>query len=93
MPVTSDITVLTDRGQLQVPAWVRSQLAFEPGQRFVWRVLPDGDVQLHAVRQDREARRAGWRAYVHTTQGARTSDEVMAELREADQDTKRDLGL
>ena len=93
MPVTSDITVLTDRGQLQVPAWLRDQLALQPGQRFVWRVLPDGDLQVHVVRQDATARRAQWRAYARTTQGERTSDVVLAEMREADADTKRELGL
>lgn len=93
MPVTSDVTMLTDRGQLQVPAWVRERLALQPGQRFAWRVLPDGDLQVHVVRHDATARRAQWRAYARTTQGERTSDEILAEMREADTETKRELGL
>lgn len=93
MPVTSDITMLTDRGQIQVPAWVRERLALQPGQRFSWRVLPDGDLQVHVVRQEATARRAQWRAYARTTQGDRTSDDILAEMREADAETKRELGL
>ena len=93
MPVTSDVTILTDRGQLQVPAWVRERLALQPGQRFAWSVLPDGDLQVHVVRQEAIARRTQWRAYARTTQGDRTSDEILADLREGDADTKRELGL
>lgn len=93
MPVTSDITVLTDRGQLQVPAWLRDQLALQPGQRFAWRVLPDGDLQVHVVRQEAAARRTQWRAYARTTQGNRSSDDILAEMREVDAETKRELGL
>ena len=93
MPVTSDVTMLTDRGQIQVPAWVRERLALQPGQRFSWRVLPDGDLQVHVVRQEATARRAQWRAYARTTQGDRTSDDILAEMREADAETKRELGL
>lgn len=93
MPVTSDITMLSERGQLQVPAWVRERLALQPGQRFAWRVLPDGDLQVHVVRTDAVARRTQWRAYVRTTQGERTTDEIMTDMREADNVTKRELGL
>ena len=93
MPATSDVTILTDRGQLQVPAWVRERLALQPGQRFAWSVLPDGDLQVHVVRQEAAARRTQWRAYARTTQGDRTSDEILAEMREADAETKRVLGL
>ena len=93
MPATSDITILTDRGQLQVPAWVRERLALQPGQRFAWSVLPDGDLQVHVVRQEATARRTQWRAYARTTLGERTSDEIFAEIRDGDADTKRELGL
>jgi acyl-coenzyme A synthetase/AMP-(fatty) acid ligase len=35
MPVTSDVTILTDRGQLQVPAWVRERLADHAAPKVV----------------------------------------------------------
>ena len=93
MPVTSHITMLTDRGQVQVPAWVREKLELQTGQKFAWRILADGDLQVHVIRQESTTRRAQWRGYVQSVHGERTSDEVLAEVRAGDDDTKRLLGL
>lgn len=93
MPATTDITQMGERGQVQVPAWVRERLSLQPGQRFVWRVLADGDLHIHVVRQDVAARRAQWRAYAQGTQGGRSSDEILAEARADEAEARRDLGL
>ena len=90
MPATSDITMLTDRGQLQVPAWVREQLELQPGQRFAWRVLADGDVSLHIIRPAAVERRRRWRAYVNASQ---SSDALLAEAREGEAEDRQALGL
>ena len=95
MPASSPITVLTDRGQLQVPAQIRTQLELQTGQRCLWRVLPDGDLHVHIIRNINKVaeRRAHWREYVKGTQGNRTTDEIMEDMREDDRETKRDLGI
>lgn len=48
MPATSLTSVISPRGQTQVPQWVRSALHLAPGQQVRW-VVRDGEAYLRPV--------------------------------------------
>ena len=91
MPSTTETTVLSRRGQTQVPAWVREQLGLVAGQKLVWEVVGQ-DIRLHVVPSTEQGRQTRWRGAARTRLGSST-DKAMSTLRAADRKTKKALGL
>jgi bifunctional DNA-binding transcriptional regulator/antitoxin component of YhaV-PrlF toxin-antitoxin module len=48
MPAASPTSVISARGQTQVPQWVRQELHLSPGQQVRW-VVTDGEARLRPV--------------------------------------------
>jgi AbrB family looped-hinge helix DNA binding protein len=47
----ANLTTLTDRGQISVPASLRKQLHLKPGQELVWEKISDDECRVRIVRQ------------------------------------------
>jgi len=92
MPSTKETTVLSERGQTQVPAWVRERLGLVAGQKLVWEVVGDQDIRVHVVPATSEGRRARWRGIAKSRLGSNT-DKVMNTLRQADRKSRKAIGL
>jgi len=45
-----ELTTLTERGQVSVPASIRRQMGLEPGQELIWRQLSQDEVRVQVVR-------------------------------------------
>jgi hypothetical protein len=78
MPVTSPLTVLSPRGQTQVPQWVRAALDLQPGQQMRWEVH-DGAAHLRPVPVANPMAALGFAARHGLP--APASDTLLAELR------------
>lgn len=77
-------TVVTERGQVSIPAEVRRRLGLAPGQRLEWEVVSGDECR---VRRSAGRRVPGARAmlgYAREFRAARPTRAWMAELREGD---------
>lgn len=45
-PTAPDITVVTDRGQVSIPAHLRRELSLNKGQRLVWERVGDRELRI-----------------------------------------------
>ena len=84
MPATSPTSVISLRGQTQVPQWVRSALHLEPGQQVRW-VVRDGEARLRPVPQADPLAALGFAAQ-HGLETTMSSNEFLADLRGGETD-------
>lgn len=84
--MNTQTTVVTERGQVSIPAAVRKALGLKAGQPLVWETLSDREC---LVRVPRKKKPAGARAMIGFAarfrgEKGRSTAEVMAELREGE---------
>lgn len=82
MPTITDVTVVTDRGQVSIPAHLRKELELAKGQRLLW--LRSGERELRIVVLEPSAPRGAqaMRGFARRFRAEpRTTAEWMAELR------------
>ena len=81
----TEVTKVTDRGQVSIPASVRKRLGLSPGQRVSWAVESDHVCRITIV--EPTVGRLGadaMRGYARTFRKTRTTDAWMRELREGE---------
>ena len=78
------VTVLTERGQVSVPAEVRRQMRLEPGQRLVWEVVSDQECRVRVIQAGRAAGAMAMRGHAKQFRPVRRTAEWLAELREGE---------
>ena len=79
-------TVVTERGQVSIPATIRKELGLKPGQPVVWEKLSAWECLVRIPRKKKPLgamAMLGFAAKFRGEKGRRTS-EVMAELREGE---------
>jgi bifunctional DNA-binding transcriptional regulator/antitoxin component of YhaV-PrlF toxin-antitoxin module len=84
MPATSATSVISARGQTQVPQWVRNALQLAPGQQVRW-IVRDGEAYLRPVPKADPLAALGFAARLglDVTQ---SSDAYLADLRGGETD-------
>ncbi len=80
----TQITTLTERGQVSVPAEVRARMGLEPGARLEWEVVSDGECRVRVSAPVRVAGAQAMRGYARRFRPVRRTRDWMAELREGD---------
>lgn len=82
------ITVVTQRGQISIPAAVRRLLGLKPGHRLEWRAATQGQVTLRVVRTGMAPGPRATFGYAARLLSNRdlSSDQVLKELREGEKD-------
>ncbi len=85
MPVSTRITVVTDRGQTSVPAPLRRELSLGKGQRLLWEKTGERELRV-IVLEDRSSPGAhAMRGFARRFRDEpRTTESWMAELREGE---------
>jgi len=81
--MNTDVTVVTERGQISIPAAIRKQLNLKPGQKLRWQKVGDNECRVfHDLTEDRPGPVAmlGY-ARKFNPQDVRSTDEWMRELR------------
>lgn len=82
----NDLSTVTDRGQVSIPASVRKAVKIKTGQLLRWEVLSSSELRVSVSHQ---AKTAGpWAAlgYAlrHTSKKSLSTDKIMKELREGE---------
>lgn len=77
-------TVITKRGQVSVPAAVRSRMGLRPGQRVVWQPVSAQECRMRIVEATVPAGALAMLGYARTFRTPRRTDEWMRELREGE---------
>jgi bifunctional DNA-binding transcriptional regulator/antitoxin component of YhaV-PrlF toxin-antitoxin module len=86
MSEATDITVVTERGQVSIPARLRSALSLGKGNKLLWQQVSDHELRVTVVEESRPAGAQAMRGFARRfrPQPRRTSD-WMAELREGEE--------
>ena len=81
------VTCVTERGQISIPAAVRSQLNWSPGKRLLWEVTDGGECRLTAPKKA-AAPGGAWAmlGYAATFRKTRSTADWMKELREGEEE-------
>lgn len=84
-----ELTTLTERGQVSVPASIRREMKLEPGQELIWRRLSEDEVRVQVLRRKKPRGAAsviGCGKELHQERGWPTrTDEWMKVLREGEE--------
>lgn len=86
MADTSDITVVTERGQVSIPARLRHDLALDQGRKLLWQKVNERELRVTVVEDARPAGARAMRGFARRFRPrARRTEEWMAELREGEE--------
>lgn len=84
MPTDRNVTVVTERGQVSIPAPLRRGLDLAPGRRLRWEKSAPGELRV-VILPDAPPRGAtAMRGFARRFRETRRSDEWMRELREGE---------
>lgn len=84
MQSTADITTVTERGQISIPARLRDELALTRGQKLRWEKVNDHELRVVVVEDQPPGARAmlGFARRIHRQ--PRSTADWMRELREGE---------
>ena len=86
MAETTDITIVTERGQVSIPSHLRRELALDKGRKLLWQKMDDRELRVTVIE---EGRPAGARAMLGFARRFRSrprrTSEWMKELREGEE--------
>ncbi len=79
-------TVVTERGQVSIPAAIRRELNLKPGQKLVWEKLSDRECLIRIPQKKKPLGAKAMLGFAARFRGekGRPTDEIMAELREGE---------
>jgi bifunctional DNA-binding transcriptional regulator/antitoxin component of YhaV-PrlF toxin-antitoxin module len=84
MPKPSRISVVTERGQVSIPAELRKELALGKGRRLLWEKAADAELRV-VVLPDHEPRASlSMLGFARRFRATRSTAAWMAELREGE---------
>jgi bifunctional DNA-binding transcriptional regulator/antitoxin component of YhaV-PrlF toxin-antitoxin module len=85
MAETLDITVVTERGQVSIPARLRSALSLSKGQKLLWQKVSDHELRVTVIEEGRPVGARAMRGFARRfrPRPRRTAD-WMAEFREGE---------
>jgi AbrB family looped-hinge helix DNA binding protein len=78
-------TVITRRGQVSVPAAVRSKMRLRPGQRVVWQPVSEQECRMLVAEAKTPAGPLAMLGYARTFRETRRTSEWLRELRQGEE--------
>ncbi len=84
MSAHSEITAVTDRGQVSIPAHLRKELLLTKGQRLLWKRVGERELRVVVLEPPQPRGAQAMRGFARRFRSARTTAEWMAELREGE---------
>ena len=85
MPAPSKISVVTDRGQVSIPARVRKELSLVKGQRLLWEKVGEGEMRVTVLPEPKPRGAIAMLGFAKRFRPTRLTEEWMAELREGEE--------
>ena len=84
MPAPSKISIVTERGQVSIPANLRKELALSKGHRLLWEKVGDREIRV-TVLPEPEARGAvAMLGFAKRFRSPRRTQDWLTELREGE---------
>jgi AbrB family looped-hinge helix DNA binding protein len=78
-------TMITERGQVSIPAEIRKQMHLAPGQRIVWEVISERECRMAVAKDPATPGAEAMRGYAARFRAPRRTQEWMRDLREGEQ--------
>lgn len=75
------VTMVTERGQVSVPAEIRRELGLEPGTRLCWELADDQRCTVFARKPAHPSGAQAMRGFARTFRAPRRTEEWLNELR------------
>lgn len=77
-------TLVTERGQISIPAEIRKQMKLEAGMRMVWTLADSGECLVSVAKAQKPRGARAMLGFASTFRSPRRTREWMAELREGE---------
>ncbi len=82
-----DVTIVTDRGQVSIPAHLRRELSLHKGDRLVWQRVGDRELRVLVLEEPAPRGPHAMLGFARRLRPeARTTKDWMRELREGEED-------
>ena len=83
---SKDVTVVTDRGQVSIPAHLRQELSLDKGKKVLWQKVSDSELRVRVLQEGRPPGPAAMRGFARRFRDGdlRTTADWMRELREGE---------
>jgi AbrB family looped-hinge helix DNA binding protein len=78
-------TIVTERGQVSIPAEIRKKMKLQAGQRILWELASNGGCRITPAPARRPQGARAMLGYASTFRRARRTREWMGEFREGEQ--------
>ena len=85
MPAPSKVSVITERGQVSIPAQLRKELSLAKGQRLLWEKTGEHEIRITVLAETEPRGAMAMLGSAKRFRTARTTQEWMAELREGEE--------
>jgi AbrB family looped-hinge helix DNA binding protein len=84
MSTLPSISVVTERGQVSIPAHLRKELGLEKGRRLLWEKSGDQEIRVVVLPAAEPRGAMAMRGFARRFRSTRRSQEWMKELREGE---------
>jgi AbrB family looped-hinge helix DNA binding protein len=84
MPAPSKISVVTERGQVSIPAQLRKELSLEKGQRLLWEKTGELEIRVTVLPESQPRGALAMLGFAKRFRKARRTQDWMVELREGE---------
>ena len=85
MPVPSKVSVITERGQVSIPAQLRKELALAKGQRLLWEKTGEHEIRVTVLPEPERRGAMAMLGFAKRFRPTRLTEDWMAELREGEE--------
>ncbi|HEV3077260.1 MAG TPA: sporulation regulator [Thermoanaerobaculia bacterium] len=87
MPKPSRISVVTERGQVSIPAELRKELALGKGRRLLWEKAADSELRVVVLPEQEPRGSLSMLGFARRFRATRKTADWMAELREGEDES------
>lgn len=84
MAAPSRISVVTERGQVSIPARLRKELALGKGRRLLWEKAGDSEMRVVVLPEPEAPGAVGMLGFARRFRKTRRTEDWMADLREGE---------
>lgn len=86
MPKSSNVSVVTERGQVSIPANLREELGIEKGQRLSWEKTGEHELRIVVLPEAKPRGAMAMLGFAKRFRSTRLTEDWMAELREGEKE-------
>lgn len=87
MPKSSNVSVVTERGQVSIPANLREELGIEKGQKLLWEKAGEHEIRIMVLQETAPQGAMAMLGFAKRFGPTRTTQEWMDELREGEKES------